>query len=88
MPYHCGSIHLLPHNPSWHSAELVKHRDNFYFFMPYHCITRRNIRIWKVMAEGLRTGTLRFSTLTVNKAKIGIVDPHDTLESTTNGSQL
>jgi hypothetical protein len=24
-----GSIHPLPHTPSWHSAELVKHRDNF-----------------------------------------------------------
>jgi hypothetical protein len=24
-----GSIHLLPHTPSWCSAELDKHRDNF-----------------------------------------------------------
>jgi hypothetical protein len=24
-----GSIHPLPHMPSWRSAELVKHRDNF-----------------------------------------------------------
>jgi hypothetical protein len=30
----CGSIHPLPHTPSWHSAELVKHRDNF-TFVPY-----------------------------------------------------
>jgi hypothetical protein len=34
------------------------------------------------MAECLRTGTLRFSTSTFNKAKIGILDPHDTLEPT------
>jgi hypothetical protein len=27
----CGSIHPLPHTPSWHSAQLVKHRDNFPF---------------------------------------------------------
>jgi hypothetical protein len=27
----CGSIHPLPHTPSWRSAELVKHRDNFTF---------------------------------------------------------
>jgi hypothetical protein len=25
----CGSIHLLPHTPSWRSAYLVKHGDNF-----------------------------------------------------------
>jgi hypothetical protein len=56
--------------------------------MPYHCITRCPIRTWKVMAKGLRTGTLRFSTLSFNKAKIGILDPQDTLEPTLNGSQL
>jgi hypothetical protein len=27
----CGSIHPLSHTPSWHSAYLVKHRDNFTF---------------------------------------------------------
>jgi hypothetical protein len=27
-----GSIHPLPHTPSWRSAQLVKHRDNFIFF--------------------------------------------------------
>jgi hypothetical protein len=31
----CGSIHPLPHTPSWRSAELVKHRDNFYFNLDY-----------------------------------------------------
>jgi hypothetical protein len=31
---------------------------------------RCSIRIWKAMAEGLRTGTLRFSTLTFNKARM------------------
>jgi hypothetical protein len=25
----CGFIHSLPYTPSWRSAELVKHRDNF-----------------------------------------------------------
>jgi hypothetical protein len=25
----CGSIHPLPHTPSWPSAWLVRHRDNF-----------------------------------------------------------
>jgi hypothetical protein len=25
----CGSIHPLPHMSSWHSTQLVKHRDNF-----------------------------------------------------------
>jgi hypothetical protein len=25
----CGSIHPLLHTPSWRSAQLVKHRDNF-----------------------------------------------------------
>jgi hypothetical protein len=24
-----GTIHPLPHAPSWHDAELIKHRDNF-----------------------------------------------------------
>jgi hypothetical protein len=24
-----GSMHKFPHTSSWHSAELVKHRDNF-----------------------------------------------------------
>jgi hypothetical protein len=27
----CGPIHPLPHTPSWRSAELVKHKDNFTF---------------------------------------------------------
>jgi hypothetical protein len=27
-----GSIHSLPHTSSWHSAYLVKHRDNFTFY--------------------------------------------------------
>jgi hypothetical protein len=27
-----GSIHPLPHTPSWRSAYLVKHRDNFTYF--------------------------------------------------------
>jgi hypothetical protein len=27
-----GSIHPLPHTPSWRSAWLVKHRNNFCFF--------------------------------------------------------
>jgi hypothetical protein len=27
-----GSIHPFPHTPSWHSAWLVKHRDNFIFY--------------------------------------------------------
>jgi hypothetical protein len=31
----CGSIHPLPHTPSWRNASLVKHRDNFTFtFIP------------------------------------------------------
>jgi hypothetical protein len=25
----CGSVHSLPHTPSWRSACLVKHRDSF-----------------------------------------------------------
>jgi hypothetical protein len=25
----CGSIHPLPHTPSWRGAQLVKHRDTF-----------------------------------------------------------
>jgi hypothetical protein len=28
-------MHPLPHAPSWHSAYLVKHRDNFTFILPY-----------------------------------------------------
>jgi hypothetical protein len=28
----CGSIHPLPHTPSWRSAYVVKHRDNVTFF--------------------------------------------------------
>jgi hypothetical protein len=27
-----GSIHPIPHTPSWRSAKLVKHRDNFTFY--------------------------------------------------------
>jgi hypothetical protein len=27
----CGSIYPLPRTPSWRSAQLVKHRDNFTF---------------------------------------------------------
>jgi hypothetical protein len=27
----CGSIHPLPYTSSWRSAQLVKHRDNFFF---------------------------------------------------------
>jgi hypothetical protein len=27
----CGSIHPLPHTPSWRSAYLVKHRDSIAF---------------------------------------------------------
>jgi hypothetical protein len=30
----CGSIQPLPHTPSWRSAYLVKHRDNFTFYLP------------------------------------------------------
>jgi hypothetical protein len=30
----CGSIHPLPHTPSWRSAYLVKHKDNFTFYLP------------------------------------------------------
>jgi hypothetical protein len=26
-----GGIHPLPHTSSWHSAQLIKHRDNFTF---------------------------------------------------------
>jgi hypothetical protein len=29
----CGSVHPIPHMPSWHSAQLVKHGDNF--TLPY-----------------------------------------------------
>jgi hypothetical protein len=25
----CGSVQPLPHTPSWHNAQLVKHGDNF-----------------------------------------------------------
>jgi hypothetical protein len=33
----CGSIHPLPHTPSWCSVQLVKHRDNFtvYLYLLY-----------------------------------------------------
>jgi hypothetical protein len=37
----CGSIHPLPHTPSWRSAYLVKHRDNFTFTLVdalYHSV--------------------------------------------------
>jgi hypothetical protein len=30
----CGSIHPFPHTPSWLSALLIKHRDNFTFTLP------------------------------------------------------
>jgi hypothetical protein len=30
----CGSIHPLPHTPSWRSAYLVEHSDNFTFTSP------------------------------------------------------
>jgi hypothetical protein len=33
----CGSIHALPHTPSWRSAKLVKHRDNFIYIMGRFC---------------------------------------------------
>jgi hypothetical protein len=26
-----GSIYTIPHTPSWHNAQLVKHKDNFTF---------------------------------------------------------
>jgi hypothetical protein len=29
----CGSIHPLPHTPSWCSAYLVKYRDDFTFYI-------------------------------------------------------
>jgi hypothetical protein len=29
------SIQPLPHMPSWHSAQLIKHRNNFTFFLAY-----------------------------------------------------
>jgi hypothetical protein len=32
----CGSIQPLPHTPSWRSAKLVKHRDNFTYFCFLH----------------------------------------------------
>jgi hypothetical protein len=34
-----GSIHALPHTPSWHNALLVKHRGEF-TFLPYHFLSK------------------------------------------------
>jgi hypothetical protein len=28
----CGSINPLPHTPSWHNVQLVRHKENFAFF--------------------------------------------------------
>jgi hypothetical protein len=33
-----GSIHPLPHMLSWHSASLVKYRDNFTFYLTSYVI--------------------------------------------------
>jgi hypothetical protein len=33
--YENGSIHLLSHTSSWHSAQLIEHRENFKFTV-YH----------------------------------------------------
>jgi hypothetical protein len=35
MSRKCGPIHPLTHMPSWHSAQLVKHRDNFTFYQHF-----------------------------------------------------
>jgi hypothetical protein len=37
----CGSIHPLPHTLSWRSAYLVKHRDNFTFFVCFPCFEKK-----------------------------------------------
>jgi hypothetical protein len=37
-----GSIYPLPHTPSWRSAYLVKHGDNFIFFLFYNNLTKSN----------------------------------------------
>jgi hypothetical protein len=29
-----GSIHPLPPTSSWHNGQLIKHRDNFIFYVP------------------------------------------------------
>jgi hypothetical protein len=33
------NIHPLPHTPSWHNASLVKHRDNFTFYLYWNIIS-------------------------------------------------
>jgi hypothetical protein len=40
----CGSIHPLPHTPSWGSTKLVKHRENFALYLYY----KADVRIIKL----------------------------------------
>jgi hypothetical protein len=42
----CGSIHSLPHTPSWCSAQLVKHRDNFTYYSHRRQVTVRTTGLW------------------------------------------
>jgi hypothetical protein len=46
----CGSLHPLPHTPSWHSAYLVKRRDNFNF-NNNNSNNRRVSFLWKSPVE-------------------------------------
>jgi hypothetical protein len=37
----CGSVHARPHTSAWHSALIVKHRNNFNFFSTFYIAETR-----------------------------------------------
>jgi hypothetical protein len=39
-----GSIYPHPHTPSWRNAQLVKHRDNFTFYINVYMRLRKKYR--------------------------------------------
>jgi hypothetical protein len=48
-----GSIHPLPHTPSWRSAYLVKYRDNFTSYRCYNSMGKKEINfLYELQMQG------------------------------------
>jgi hypothetical protein len=67
-----GAILLLPHTPSWRGAQLIKHRDNFTFYLL--CDLPRNLAVSLTYASvGKRSESLIWKVVKANFGTLDII---------------
>jgi hypothetical protein len=62
-----GAIPPLPNMPSWHGAKLKKHRNNFYFTLPY-----RKSKLYSYNPSVYRKKRIKLKLITSQSASVYI----------------